>query len=1107
MMIAPTLSPAIGRRYLLHETLGSGGMGTVYRATDRLAGQMVALKRVTASASDLVFSSRTTDADLDVVLAQEFKVLASLRHPRIVSVLDYGFDQERQPFFTMNLLEGAQPITRASDRQDLDIKIDYLLQTLQALAYLHRRGILHRDMKPGNVVVVDGQVKVLDFGLSVVNTRSVSNVVATTAGTFAYMAPEAFQDAPASMSADLYAVGIMAYELLAGQHPFSVSNVARLVHDILNKQPDIESLGVSQALGAVIKRLLEKNPEERYSDANEVIRDLCRATNRPLPPETSEIRESFLQAAKFVGRKAELAQLSRVMKEALQGRGSAWLIGGESGVGKSRLLDELRTLALVEGMSVVRDLAVSEGGNTYQMWRNVLRWLVLTAELDDAEAAVLKPLVPDIDALLQREVPDAPALDPQAMRTRLFNVVVNLFRRQSQPAMLVLEDLHWADGNSLALLNQLNDITSGLSLLIVANYRDDERPDLPQQLPGTNFLKLERLDAQGIAELSASMLDAAGRRQHVIELLQHETEGNPFFLVEVVRALAEEAGHLDQVGQATLPPNIFTGGVQQLVRRRLNRVPGMYQPLLRLAAVAGRMLDLDLLRVIKQNDPTTRLFEADFDLESWLQACANAAVLEIQEDRWRFAHDKLREGLLSSLSPHVRRDLHHQVALSIEQVYPDSIHHAARLAYHWSMAGDASKEVRYAELAGELAMRVGANSEAKTFFEQALAALSRLPRSDDRQRHYIDISLKLSRVGAFLPSENIVDALQRALEAATALQDEARQARVLGSIGTHRYVRGKLDEAIGYFSRCMTLAEKLGLEELLVLPYNIIGRVSYMSGDYPKAAELLERGIPLAERFNDLELLSGSYSFYGCALWMQGRWAEGQKFAERSIALAEQIGHPSRIAANQMLTGISYAIYGRFEQAQDYLHRALRTLESRQDIQTLSITHGYLGYVYFHLNDIDKAREHLDRALLIAEQSRTLAGVPTLQAYRAEVDLAYDDWQAALGRLEIVLPIAHQTRQQTSIGEIERVLAKVYMQMPQTDARQAEQSLKQSVATLRQGNGLPYVAKSLFELGKLYHELGLADQARETIASARKMFEELGMRWYLQQVDAVFAGS
>jgi hypothetical protein len=133
--------------------------------------------------------------------------------------------------------------------------------------------------------------------------------------------------------------------------------------------------------------------------------------------------------------------------------------------------------------------------------------------------------------------------------------------------------------------------------------------------------------------------------------------------------------------------------------------------------------------------------------------------------------------------------------------------------------------------------------------------------------------------------------------------------------------------------------------------------------------------------------------------------------------------------------------------------------------------------------------------------------VPTLQAYRAEVDLAYDDWQAALGRLEIVLPIAHQTRQQTSIGEIERVLAKVYMQMPQTDARQAEQSLKQSVATLRQGNGLPYVAKSLFELGKLYHELGLADQARETIASARKMFEELGMRWYLQQVDAVFADS
>jgi len=518
------------------------------------------------------------------------------------------------------------------------------------------------------------------------------------------------------------------------------------------------------------------------------------------------------------------------------------------------------------------------------------------------------------------------------------------------------------------------------------------------------------------------------------------------------------------------------------------------------------MLDLDLLLVLKQDDPTTSLFEEDFDLDSWLQACANAAVLEIQEDRWRFAHDKLREGLLSSLSPHVRRELHQQVALALEQVYADSTNHVARLAYHWSVVGDASKEVHYAEQAGEQAMRVGANSEAKTFFEQALAALSRLPESNDHQIHYIDISLKLSRVAAFLPSEKIVDALQRALEAAIALQDEARQARVLGSIGTHWYVTGRLGEAIGYFSRCMTLAEKLGLEELLLLPYNIIGRVSYMSGDYAKASELLTRGIPLAEKFNDLELLSGSYSFYGCALWIQGQWAEGQKSVKRGIELAEQIGHPSRLAANQMMIGINYAIYGMFEHAQDYLNRALRTLESRQDVQTLCITHGYLGYVHFYLNDMERAREHLDRALQIAEQGRTLAGVPTLQAYRAEIDLAQGDWQSALARLETVLPMAHQTRQQTSIGEIERVLARVYMHMPQTDSSQAEQSLKQSIATHQQGNGRPYIAKSMLELGKLYYEIGLVDQARETLAATQQMLEELGMTWYVQQIEALLAG-
>lgn len=702
----------VNGRYRLAEQLGEGGMGRVYRAFDRLSGEWVALKQISTPAGNeptplpLTFSDPQASSDPRVTLAREFQAMSTLRHPHILGVLDYGF-AEGQPYFTMELLEKAPTILEYGLDKPLPERVALLIQVLRALIYIHRRGLLHRDLKPGNILIVNDQVKVLDFGLSVDIDQATGTV-----GTLAYMPPEVLYGRPAGPASDLYTFGIVAYQLLTGQHPFTgrFINNAFLIDRILSEPPDLSNPAIPPAIALVLARLLAKEKKERYQEATTVIHALGQAMGQVIPLDTEETRESLLQAARFVGREEEMSQLRAALTLALSGRGTAWLVGGESGVGKSRLLDELRTLALVRGALVLRSLAIANGNSPYLLWRGVLRWLALLSDLTDLEASVLKPLVPDIANLIEREVADPPTLNPADAQIRLFAIIYDIFSRQKQPIVIILEDLQWAEMESLLLLAWLIRTVPSQSLLIVGNFRDDERPDLPETLPTAQLLKLKRLPPQAIASLSESMLGSVGRLEGVVSLLERETEGNPFFVVEVVRVLVEEAGQMDRISHKSLPQRVFTGGVGRLVQRRLEQLPPAGRPLLQLAAVIGRQLDLKLLQAL---EPAT-------NVQGWLTMCANVAVLEVQDEGWRFAHDKLREGVLAGLPAGQRAELHRQVAITLERLYPDQPDYAPTLAYHWKMVGDQQKEAYFAAQAGTQALRSGANQAAVNFLKRAL---------------------------------------------------------------------------------------------------------------------------------------------------------------------------------------------------------------------------------------------------------------------------------------------------------------------------------------------------------------------------------------------------
>jgi tetratricopeptide (TPR) repeat protein len=978
------VSTSNDRRYQLQQILGYGGMGAVYNALDRFTRRQVALKRIYLGEKQHLFSQTSEALNLRLALTHEFQTLASLRHPHIIEVLDYGFLSDGQPFFTMKLLQQAQTFLEAASGQSMEVKTRLLMQSLQALDYLHRHDIIHHDLKPANILVENNHIYLVDFGLALVRSEEDSE---SSGGTLAYMAPEVLQFGQLSPAGDLYSLGVMAYEIFAGRHPFSTEDMTHLMLQIISSRPEMTGLDLPSPMVAVIERLLIKDPKLRYQTAAEVLEDLSLTSGVPRPAETFEIRESYLQAARFIGREGELATLKAALDAILirdgqveTSRGSTWLIGGESGVGKSRLVEELRTQALVRGVRVLYGQAITEGGAAYQIWREPLRRLGLMTPLSDYEASLLKTLVPDLDVLLEHSVSDPPALDAQSIRQESLSLIVSLFRRQQQPILLVLEDLQWVQ-QSLDVLEALLKMVDTLPLLIVGTYRDDTAPTLPQRLHKMQLMKLDRLDTRAIALLSESMLGKAGQRTEIIQLLQRETEGNVFFLVETVRALAEVAGDLEAIGRITLPKSIVAGGVQRIIQKRMEDVPAAAQPLLRLAAIAGRQLDLRVLRHLLE----TEAHPGVEDLEGWLDQTVNAAVIDQRDGVWRFAHDKLREALLASIDESEKPDLARRVAEALEHVNQDEPTRlpAELLAHYWCMAGNKEKELYYSQLAAESAHKVSAYRDLREFSQRAVELSRELPGYEREliQNLFLLIS-GMQYSGELQEAMKLLEEIHALVEVQG---DEALRAKLEVTYGLMHLEGGKIDLTETYLLRAQQTASGLELPELQATILGNLGKIAWERGDNETALRYLNETLELAECTNQTQRICYTLNMLGIVYASSGDNERGRAYFERMLDVARSSGERGRIA--QALTNLAVVFDGNAEmrdKSLEYFKQSIALQEETGNLYGAAHAHYGIAKLYIQMKQPVLARQHLRLALQAGLRTEAVPVILTVLGYTAQ---------------------------------------------------------------------------------------------------------------------------
>jgi tetratricopeptide (TPR) repeat protein len=655
----------------------------------------------------------------------------------------------------------------------------------------------------------------------------------------------------------------------------------------------------------------------------------------------------------LVGRDRELSELRQGLDNALAGRGRLFMVAGDPGVGKTALADAIGAEAVAAGAIVLWGRAWEGGGApSYWPWLRILRRLATERDVGAALAALgpeattrLTHLIPGLARApehLAAAGEEAGAGDPgesDAARFQLFDAITSLLRAAAAqgPIVLILDDLHGADHPSLLLLGFLAVHVRDSPILVIGTYREAEArldPQLAATL-GDIIRHGQRLPLRGLRERDVGEVVArvAGRRppDRVVRAIHHATEGNPFFVDEVVRLLSAE-GRLDdaaQVAGVRIPD-----GVRETIRHRLEPLPDRTLQLLYTASVIGREFRIDTLQRVSGCDAVeldTALGEA---VDSGVVAERPAAL-----GSYAFSHGLIRETLYDDLGPQRRGLLHREVGLALEELYAaDPEPRIAELAHHFfvaATAGELTKAIDYSVRAGERALTLVAYEEAAEHFERALHAYGLQERADVPRR--CDLLLALgaaqSRAGE---SSTARETFLRAAGLARKLGSPERLARAaLGyGAGMGGFEFGRVDD--GLVALLAEAREALGPQDGPLLA-RVLGRLAtelYYSDRTEERVSLGEQAVAMARRIGDRSTLASTLSARFLTLWGPENSVQRLQIASDVVVLGEEVrdrelvlrGHGWRIVSLMELgdwvgADIELAVHARLaEELRDPLH-------------------------------------------------------------------------------------------------------------------------------------------------------------------------------------------
>lgn len=966
-------------------------------------------------------SSGRIPKQIQIRLEHEARVLQEIEN-RLIAPLRFWKSGKEHLFLVTPFVPG-ETLEERLRRGALSVRetIAVGCALLTALQEVHQREVLHRDVKPSNIIVDENgsieRATLIDFGFARSEWLAAS-IRDLPVGTVRYISPEqaGLIDVKVRECADLYSAGMVLYECLAGRPPFNGSEAGALLHQHLNVRPvELRKLGVAapRALDEVIQRLLRKDPADRYQTAEGAVADLSQIADaidhgimEPAVVVGLQDPRRTLADPAFIGRETDLAILDKELERAGEGNGRLVLLEGESGVGKSRLLKEFEQRAARQGAWVLYGQGVDQAAQRpFQLLDGIVQGLLAAARWEPevanavrqrlgAEGDAVSVALPDLKEAFGAGRPVSLGLEEHG-EIRNLRALVSLFNAlgsEKRSAVVLLDDGQWADGMTLKLLDQWKRRQekggdSGCHVVVVLSFRSEEvLVDHPlRRLPASVRIQLAPFDPADVRRLAESM--AGPLPQRVTEVIAQLSEGNSFMAAAVLQGLVESGALVPEPSGWRIEPD------------RLSEVQASRRAAIFLSRRLER-LTADALRFLSVGAILGKEFDPAFagSLADLTSPQTSAAIDEVKQrhilwvnmetSRCQFVHDKIREALLVRMSEKEREQLHLLAARQLESVDRDRIF---ELAYHFDAAGQPNKALPYALAAAE-----------KARSQYALEIAERQYRIAERGAQRAD-EATCKRVaeglGDVLMLRGRYDEAEQAFVAARVLAKErVEQAEIEGKLGELAFKRGDVKRAsvaierglrlIGrplpkrswlfsplvlweagiqvlhtYFPNLFLARRKLKEVGSDLIAIRLYSRLSYsywfQRGTIPTMWAHL-REMNLAERYPPTPELGQAYANHGVAMTMIPAISRGIRYAEKGLAVRKELGDQWGEAQSLHFYGLTLYVASRFSEAIQKSEQAIKLFDRTGDLWERNNAHNNIAGNLYRLGDLNGAADQSD---------------------------------------------------------------------------------------------------------------------------------------------------